>query len=51
MEQDKAEKLKTLLLKYAERDYRKMEAIKSIKGMGWEDFVFWAIINTREKRK
>ena len=42
--------IKTITLRYDEKNFRQLEKIKSNRQMSWEDFVFWCICNYgREK--
>ncbi|MCH7534857.1 MAG: hypothetical protein IH948_03785 [Bacteroidetes bacterium] len=44
------QKLKSIHVKYHEKDYDKMEKLKKAKGINWTDFIYWAVINS-ELRK
>jgi hypothetical protein len=36
-------------LRYAESDIARMEEIKKVKGLSWEDLVFYAVMNIKVK--
>ena len=44
-------KYKTVPLTYSEEEWDKLEQIKDIKGMTWNEFFFYAAVNVRIKKK
>ena len=40
------EKLKSIQIKYHEKDWEKLNKMREAKDATWDDFIYWAIINS-----